>query len=441
MDANQLKTLVKLYEENKGFISNEEATKMALVIPFIRLLGYDPGIPKEVRPEFCADFTQCDGKKFADRMDYAIFDSTGQKALMVFETKPLGCDIAPKSQQLARYIAQMPELHFGIITNGCAYQFYGDLENPNVMDKEPFFAFALNDPKTDWGKVAKFLTKFSRESFNAQTLITEAENARYRQEMIDKLAKALKSPKDDDAFMQWLTSDLYRGKRTAAVMARLGEVARDSIEPTLLKVMSDEFIERLREGLQRTLENDKDKASASIPPKGGPTSKAGENSSAEPAAADLSSGTAAALKAWETRRQREAASAAPSLEAPDEKQEFYRMVRDICVEAGAPADAILSKDTTYYFNISYNKPTFWFVRLFADSKRKNITTLVPVEEASSLAKRFEIEQAPEGLGASRVFINSLAEVRELKFLIARSLGILQTQKSGSDVASDVAAEE
>ena len=40
------------------------------------------------------------------------------------------------------------------------------------------------------GQVAKFLTKFSRESFNAETLITEAENARYRQEMIDKLVKA-----------------------------------------------------------------------------------------------------------------------------------------------------------------------------------------------------------------------------------------------------------
>ncbi len=157
----------------------------------------------------------------------------------------------------------MPELHFGVITDGCHYLFFGDLENQNVMDKEPFFTFALDDPKTDWGKVATFLTKFSRESFNAGTLITEAENARYRQAMIDKLARVLKAPGEDESFMQWLTSDLYKGKRTATVMARLGEVARDSIEPTLLRVMSNDFIERLREGLQRTLDNDKDKTGVS----------------------------------------------------------------------------------------------------------------------------------------------------------------------------------
>jgi len=433
MDANQLKSLVQHYEDNKKFICNEESTKMALVIPFVRLLGYDPGIPKEVRPEFCAEFTQGDGKRFPDRMDYAIFDSAGEKALMVFETKPLGTDLSPKSQQLARYIAQMPDLHFGVITDGCSYEFFGDLEKPNVMDKEPFFAFALNDPKTDWDKVAKFLTKFSRESFNADTLVKEAENSRYRQEMIDKLARALKSPSEDEAFMQWLTADLYKGRRTETVMARLGEVARDSIEPTLLRVMSNEFIERLREGLQRTLENDKDKAVASGLPKGNFAAKPNEKSSVEAASADSPVALTAGQKAWETRKKREAASAELPIERIDEKQEFYRVVREMCVEVGASPDAILSKDTVNYFNISFSKPTFWFVRLFTDTKRKNITTLVTVEEAIGFAKGFEIEQAPAAFGVSRVYFNDLAQVRDLKVLIARSLEMLQAQKAGSNL--------
>ncbi len=408
MDANQLKNLSKFYETNKGYIENEEAAKMGLVVPFIRLLGYDPNLPKEVRPEYCAPFVQGDGKRQPDRMDYAIFDSTGTKPLMVFETKALGTDLASRSNQLARYIAQMPGLHFGVITDGCHYQFFGDLENQNKMDDAPFFTFSLDDPKTDWDKVAKFLTKFSRESFNAETLITEAENARYRQEMIDKLVKALKSPKDDEAFMQWLTADLYKGKRTVAVMVRLGEVARDSIEPTLLRVMSNEFIERLREGLQRTLDGDKEKSASHPAPSAGPAPKI------------------------DTGGRSEAGTDLP-LEIAGEKLEFHQMVRDFCVEAGAPAGAILAKDTTYYFNVSYGRPTFWFVRLFADSKRKNITTLVPVDEAVTLAKGFEIEQAPEAFGASRIFIRDLAQVRDLKFVIARSLGILQAQKAGSDV--------
>ena len=409
MDASQLKGLVQIYEENKKFISNEEGTKMALVIPFIRFLGYDPGVPKEVRPEFCANFTQGDGKKFADRMDYAIFDSTGEKPLIVFETKPLGTDVAQKSPQLARYIAQMPDLHFGIITDGCNYQFYGDLEKPNLMDKEPFFTFALNDPKTDWEKVAKFLTKFSRESFNADTLVKEAENSRYRQEMINKLVKALKSPGQDPDFMQWLTSDIYKGKRTESVRTRLGEVAREAIEPTLLRVMSNEFIEKLREGLQRTLDNDKDKSGNKSLIQGGITVKVAVKSKVEKAG-DLSA------------------------EVIEEKLEFYRIVRAICVEAGAAEESILSKDNNYYFNVSHNKPTFWFVRFFLDTKRKNITTLVPVEEATTLAKGFEIEQSPQAFGVSRIYINDVAQTRDLKLLLVRSLEILQAQKDESDLA-------
>lgn len=407
MDANQLKGLVQFFEENKKFINNEEATKMALVIPFIRLLGYDPGMPREVRPEFCADFTQGDGKKFPDRMDYAIFESSGEKALMVFETKPLGWDISAKSPQLARYIGQMPGLHFGIITDGCSYQFYGDLEKPNVMDKEPFFAFALNDPKADWEKIAKFLTKFSRESFNADTLVTDAEDSRYRQAMIDKLATALKSPNEDGAFMEWLTAGVYKGNRTAAVKVRLGEIARDSIEPTLLRVMSNDFIERLREGLQRTLEGGKDQPGNSVPQK-------------------LTSQGKVDQKPLVEKTEDSPA------EITGEKLDFYRIVRDICVKSGADAETILAKDTQYYFNVSHKKPTFWFARLFVDTKRKNITTLVSIEEAAKLAKGFEIEQAPEAFGASRIYINDVNQARDLKLLIERSLAILKTQKAGTD---------
>ncbi|MBU0756085.1 MAG: type I restriction enzyme HsdR N-terminal domain-containing protein, partial [Planctomycetes bacterium] len=181
MDANQLLDLVKRYRENKGFITNEETAKMALVVPFLRHMGYDPNQPREVRLEYTAEFTQGDGKRLPDRMDFAIFDKNGSKPLMVIETKPLGTDLKSKTQQLARYIAQMPNLQFGIITDGCHYHFFGDLENPNQMDQDPFFSFALDDPKTDWEKVAKFLSKFSRDSFNAETLVTDAENSRYRQ--------------------------------------------------------------------------------------------------------------------------------------------------------------------------------------------------------------------------------------------------------------------
>jgi hypothetical protein len=413
MDANQLKGLVQRYETSKGYIENEEAAKMGLVVPFIRLLGYDPNLPKEVRPEYAAPFVQGDGKKQPDRMDYAIFDVTGAKPLIVFETKALGTDITNKSNQLARYIAQMPDLHFGVITDGCHYHFFGDLENQNVMDKEPFFTFALDDPKTDWDKVATFLTKFSRDSFNAGTLIIDAENARYRQAMIEKLARVLKAPGEDESFMQWLTADIYKGRKTAAVLTRLGEVARDSVEPTLLRVMSKDFIERLREGLERALDSDKDKTGGSSLPKESIPLKIDEKPTVE------------------------AVPTNSAIVTTDEELEFFRIVREICVKFGAAAETILYKDTVNYFNVSYSRPTHWFVRFFGDTKRKNITTLVPVEEATQLAKGYEIEQSPEVFGSSRIYINDVGQIWDLKLLLTRSLAILQAQKNGSDLASAV----
>jgi hypothetical protein len=139
------------------------------------------------------------------------------------------------------------------MTDGCTYDFYGDLESPNVMDSNPFFSFSLDDPKTDWVKVASFLSKFSRDVFNAETLVTDAENSRYRQAMVDKLARVLRAPGKDDDFMKWLTADIYSGKRTASVMARMAEIAKDAIEPALLRVMGDEFVEKLKERIYGSL--------------------------------------------------------------------------------------------------------------------------------------------------------------------------------------------
>jgi len=46
------------------------------------------------------------------------------------------------------------------------------------MDQDPFFSFSLSDEREDWKKVASFLQKFSREAFNAETLVIDAENSR-----------------------------------------------------------------------------------------------------------------------------------------------------------------------------------------------------------------------------------------------------------------------
>ncbi|MBI5487094.1 MAG: type I restriction enzyme HsdR N-terminal domain-containing protein [Deltaproteobacteria bacterium] len=406
MDANQLVELVQRYHENRDFIANEETAKMALVVPFIRLLGYDPNTPREVRPEFAADFTQGDGKRQPDRMDFAIFDKSGSKPLLVIETKPLGTDLASKSNQLARYIAQVADLHFGIITDGCHYLFYGDLESQNQMDREPFFTFSLDDPNADWTKVAKFLSKFSRDAFNAETLVTDAENSRYRQAMVDKLARVLKAPAEDEGFMKWLTEDVYKGLRTKAVMSRLGELAREAVEPALLRVIGEDFLAKLRERIQESRGQ-------------------GDRQAADPAPAAVApvAATSPAPNAEEPTEERQRV-----VETSAEEMQFFEVVRDICVKAGAKSEEILSRDTVNYFNVSIRRPTKWFLRFFATSKRRYIATWVPTEEARRLAPGFDVEDSPAVWGVSRVYIDGPAQLWAIKALVLRSLEVAQARK-------------
>jgi len=123
MDTKALRDLARRYKDNREFITNEEMTKASLIVPFIGALGYDCSSPREVRLEYAAEFTTNDGKRLPDRMDYAIFDATGQNPILVIEAKPLGANVHARSPQLARYMSQLPQLRFGIITDGCEYLF------------------------------------------------------------------------------------------------------------------------------------------------------------------------------------------------------------------------------------------------------------------------------------------------------------------------------
>ena len=395
MNAEQLIKLAQVYKENSDFITNEETAKMALVVPFIRSLGYDPNMPKEVRPEYTADFTQGDGKRFPDRMDFAIFDKNGIKPLMIIETKTLGTNLRAKSQQLARYISQLPDLHFGILTDGCEYQFYGDLESQNVMDNEPFFCFALNDSKTDWTKVASFLSKFSREAFNAETLITDAEDSRYKQAMVDKLVNVLRAPSEDEAFMKWLTTGIYSGKRTSQVMARMEELAREAIEPALLFVMEEEFVDKLKERIRSAREPKEDDD-------------------------QIQTETISDSSVDENRIAKR-----KGIITTEEELRFVDIVKQHCLNAGYDPEQVLLRDTVNYCNASYQLPTKWFIRYFGDNLRKNITTLVPTEEAKQLANDCEVEESPGSFGVSRIYISEVEKLMDLGNLITRSLSLLQ----------------
>jgi hypothetical protein len=413
MDAKSLRDLGRKFQDNREFITNEEMTKASLIVPFITALGYDPSNPREVRLEYTAEFTANDGKRSPDRMDYAIFDPTGQIPILVIEAKPLGANVRARSPQLARYMSQLPQLRFGIITDGCEYLFYSDLVHPNVMDETPFFSFSLADPKLDHEPVAKFLCKFGRDQFKTEKLVADAEDSNYRQQMIDKLALALRNPESDDRFVKWLSDGIYQGNRTQSVLDRLTRIAREAIQPAILRTISDDFLSDLRNRI-----ND-----VTRPPEA-------------PAATDPATAPIPQPAASEPVVSTVEPTAQKGVVTTEEELEFYRKVRDICGKNGESPDSVLHRDTTTYFNVSFGTPTRWFVRLFSGSRTKAITTLVPVDEATALAPGFKVEEAPKSVGISRIYIDSIDQIWALSGLLMRSLAVCKQQKpsSGEDAA-------
>jgi hypothetical protein len=63
-----LKQLSNRVEQLKNNLQTEEATKNALIMPFLQALGYDVFNPLEVVPEFTCDI----GTKKGEKIDYAI---------------------------------------------------------------------------------------------------------------------------------------------------------------------------------------------------------------------------------------------------------------------------------------------------------------------------------------------------------------------------------
>ena len=80
-------------------LTNEGATKMALLAPFIKALGYDIFNPTEVKPEFSDDLP---GIQQVEKVDCAVLEN-GQPKILI-EAKPFRADLkSTEKGQLSRY--------------------------------------------------------------------------------------------------------------------------------------------------------------------------------------------------------------------------------------------------------------------------------------------------------------------------------------------------
>ena len=217
---DQIRLLSTRIANTKELIQTEEATKNAMVMPFIQILGYNPFDPLEVTPELVADV----GTKKGEKVDYAILKDG--KPIVLFECKKAGADLNIRhASQLFRYF-HVTEARFAVLTNGLVYQFFTDLEEQNKMDEKPFFEFNILDFKE---RDIEELKKFAKSAYDLDTILATANELKYTRAIQHRIQEWLDNPSED--FVRLVSADLLGAKRfTSAVKDQFTTITRRAFE-------------------------------------------------------------------------------------------------------------------------------------------------------------------------------------------------------------------
>jgi predicted type IV restriction endonuclease len=221
---DQLKALATRVTATKSLIQTEEATKNAIVMPFIQILGYNVFDPTEVTPELVADI----GTKKGEKVDYAILRDGAP--IMLFECKKCGADLnINHAGQLFRYF-HVTSARFGVLTNGLRYQFFTDLDQANKMDDKPFFEFDILDFKE---RDVDELKKFAKSMFDLDSILNTASDLKYTRVIQQRLGEWLSQPPEE--FVKLVASDLLpAGRRfTPAFTEQFSKLTKRAFEQLL----------------------------------------------------------------------------------------------------------------------------------------------------------------------------------------------------------------
>lgn len=215
-------------------IQTEEATKSALVMPFIAVLGYNVFDPTEVTPELVADV----GLKKGEKVDYAVLHDG--KPIMLFECKHHNADLSlAHASQLYRYFS-VTTARFAVLTNGIVYRFYTDLDAPNKMDSKPFFEFDMLRPDE---RLVEELKKFTKSVYDVENIMNTAAELRYTREIKHIMAQQLQEPSYE--FVKFFATQVYAGRMTQQVREQFEQITRRALR----QFVSDQINERLKTAL------------------------------------------------------------------------------------------------------------------------------------------------------------------------------------------------
>ena len=210
---DDLKEFTKTIPGKLNHIDSEETSKIALITPFLRLMGYDTTNPAEVKAEYTADV----GTKQGEKVDFAILEDG--EPIVFIECKSASNELSTDNiSQLYRYFS-ITDIQIGILTNGVEYKFFTTGDDNNRMDEKPFLDInLLNLNKKD----IKELEKFKKVNFDVDEVVSRADNLKYRNLIKKTLLAEFESPSDE--FVKAIAKQVYDGILTQNMREKFGTI-------------------------------------------------------------------------------------------------------------------------------------------------------------------------------------------------------------------------
>lgn len=222
-------TLIQLaerIEKQKDCIATEEAAKNAFIMPMIASLGYDVFNPFEVVPELDCDIA----KKKGEKIDYAIIKD--EQPIILIECKHCSQKLDLHNTQLKKYFVAS-YARFGVLTNGIEWNFYTDLEKPNIMDDKPFLTvnmLDLNDEDIEQ------LKKFHKSYYNVSSILDTAQELKYLTQIKTILASEFQNPSKE--FVKYIAKQVYEGPIVESVTQTFTPIIRKAINSIITDTIS-----------------------------------------------------------------------------------------------------------------------------------------------------------------------------------------------------------
>ena len=346
---DSIKQIAEKADKLKGNLPTEEATKNALIMPFIKALGYDVFNPLEVLPEMSCDI----GTKKGEKIDYAILKDG--EPIMLIECKHWAQELNLHDNQLLRYF-HVSKAKFGVLTNGIAYRFYTDLSEPNKIDEKPFLEINMLDLKDTQTEELK---KFHKSYFDTEKILSSASELKYLSEIKARLSTEFSDPSIE--FVKFISKGIYNGMFTQKVIEQFTSLVKRSVSSYINDIIS--------ERLKAAMENENEKQGQKEEPESG----------------------------------KEKTEQTKTIETTDIEMNGYYIIKSI-LRAVIPVDRIVYKDNKDYFSVNidnmwnnicrlyFNNPDNLRMVLRSDEKRIGISSLDDIygysEQLIDIAKKY-----------------------------------------------------